>query len=187
MLSVVNENAIEECKLVTFLWKTNVRDKFRKKERIHEWANYMSSATANIKKHITLLSFRFGNAFARGKDLIFSTCKAQPVLRTEAKSRMCGTEHLKNPPVTGRNSRQHRCWGSSLYLLHISCKIVGLYAAKYCISSAGGFGTWKVLRGWPRRGTGVLHVIEMLKNFVSGLPVTGSCCKFEGGSLCFLI
>jgi len=87
-----------------------VRDIFIKKERIHEGASYMSSATENPpKKHITLLSFRFGNAFARGKDLIFSTCKAQPVLPTGTKSRMFGTEHLKDPPVTGRYSRRHRC------------------------------------------------------------------------------
>lgn len=32
-----------------------------------------------------------------------------------------------------------------------------------------------------------MRVIEMLKNFVSEEPVAGLCCKFEGGSLCFLI
>jgi hypothetical protein len=194
MLSVVNENAIEESKLiavnvyrVTFLWKTNVRDTFTKKERIHKGARCMSSATENIKKHIHFLSFRFGNAFARGKDWIFLTFMAKPVLPGGAKSRMCGTERLENPPVTIRYSRQHRCWGSSLCIFHISCKIAGLYPVKYSVSSADGFGTWKVLRGWPRRGTGVLRVIEMWKNFVYEEPVKGLCCKFEGGSLCFLI
>jgi hypothetical protein len=69
----------------------------------------MSNATENIKKHITLLGFSFGNAFARGKDLISLTCMAQPALSGGAKSRMCGTERLENPPVTVRYSRQHRC------------------------------------------------------------------------------
>lgn len=69
----------------------------------------MSSATENIKKHITLLSFSFGNAFARGKDSIPLTCMAQTVLSGGTKSRMCGTERLENPPVTVRYSRQHRC------------------------------------------------------------------------------
>jgi hypothetical protein len=192
MLSVVNENAIEERELitvnvykVTFLWKANVKDTFSKKERIHKGARYMSSATENIKRHITVLGFGFGNAFARRKDLIFLTCMAEPVILRGAKSRMCGTERLENPPVTVRYSRQHRCWGSSLYLFHISCKTVGLYAVKYSVSSAYGFGTWKVLRGWQRRGKEVLRVIETLKNFVSEEPATGLCCKFEGGSLCF--
>jgi len=136
---------------------------------------------------LTLLSCRFGHEFARGKDLIFSTCKAQPVLSGGAKSRKCGTERLENPPVTVKYSRQHRCWGSDLNLFHISCKIVGLYAVKYSVSSADGFGTWNVLRGWPQRGTGILRVTEKLKNFVSEEPVTGLCRKSEGGSLCCLI
>jgi len=46
----------------------------------------MYSATENIKKHVTLLSFRFGIAFTRGKDLILSTCKANPVLPGGAKT-----------------------------------------------------------------------------------------------------
>jgi len=166
---MVNEKAIEDCKLitvngykVTFLWKTNVRETFTKRERIQKGERYTYSATENTKKHVNLLSFRFGNAFASGKDLILSTCKAKPVLPGGAKTRKCGTERLENQPVTVRHSRQHRCWGSSLYLFQNSRKIVGLYAAKYSVSSADGFRTWKILRGWPRRRTGVLRVTEML-------------------------
>jgi len=55
---VINENTVEERKLVTvkcvhsyiFVKKTNVRDTFTKKERIHKGASYMSSAKENIKK-----------------------------------------------------------------------------------------------------------------------------------------
>jgi len=181
VLSVVNENTVEECKLVTikcvqsyiFVKKLMWGAHSQRKRKFTRERVICPVQKKTSRKHITLLSFRFGNAFARGKDLIFSTCKAQPVLPARAKSRMGGTERLKNPPVTGRYSRQHRCWGSSLYLFHISCKIVGLYAVKYSVSSADGLGTWKAFRGWPLRGTGVMRVIGMLKNLVSEQPVTG--------------
>jgi hypothetical protein len=80
LLSAVNKNEIEECKINqgkcvrSYIFvKTNVRDTFIKKERIH-------STRENIKKHIILFGFRFGIEFARVKGLIFLTCKAQPVL-----------------------------------------------------------------------------------------------------------
>jgi hypothetical protein len=107
----------------------------------------MSSATQNIKKHVTLLTFGTGNAVARVKDLIFLICKAQPALSGGAKSRTRDTERLENPQLTARCVRQHRCWVTCLYLFHMSCKIVGLYVVKHTVSSADGFGTWKALQG----------------------------------------